>query len=243
MGMVLGSVVVGAILQRTSGLGFAMVVAPFVVLALGPAQGVVLVQLCGATAAALVFARVRQDVDWLAYRRLMPASVLGIVVGAAAVSRVPDAPAQVITATVLLLALVAATAVGKVRTVERTAGITAGAGVGAGLMTSLAGVGGTAMTVLSQATRWEQRSFAATLQPYFVSISGATVLARVVADPTAWPALTGAAWLAIAAAVGLGLLAGEWVSRYIPSSAARWATLVIAAIGAIMTLVDGLTRW
>lgn len=241
--MVLASVLLGAVLQRTSGLGFAMVVAPFVVLALGPAQGVVLVQLCGAAASALVFGRVRRDVDWPAYRRLLPTSLLGIVLGTAGVSHLPEAPAQVVTAVVLLLALAVATAVGKAGAVRRGTLVTAGSGVAAGLMTSLAGVGGVALTVLGQVTRWEQRSFAATLQPYFVSISTATVLARVAADPMAWPPLAAPAWLGIAVAMGCGLFLGERLARRLPASAARHATVAVAAVGAVLTLVDGIAGW
>ncbi|PVU82238.1 hypothetical protein DDP54_03610 [Cellulomonas sp. WB94] len=240
MTLVVGSVMLGAVLQRVSGIGFAMVVAPFVVIALGPAQGVVLVQLCGLTAAALVLVRVARDVDWTAYLRLVPASVVGIAVGSVAVSRLPEAPAQVVTAGVLLVSLAVATLAGGARQVARGPFVMATVGASAGVMTSLAGVGGVALSVLGRVTQWEHRAFAATLQPYFLTISAVTVVARVLTDPRAWPPLPAAAWWAIAAAMAAGLALGEVAARRLSSRSASRAMLAIAWAGALLTLVDGL---
>ena len=63
MPLVLASVFAGAVLQRNSGIGFAIVVAPFVILSVDPAQGITLVQLFGASSALLVLFRVLRDTD------------------------------------------------------------------------------------------------------------------------------------------------------------------------------------
>lgn len=82
MPLVLASVFAGAVLQRNSGIGFAIVVAPFVILSVGPAQGITLVQLFGASSALLVLFRVLRDTDWRAFGFLVPTSLIGVAVGA-----------------------------------------------------------------------------------------------------------------------------------------------------------------
>lgn len=238
--LLLGAMLVGAALQRVSGIGFAIVVAPCAILAIGPAQGVVLVQLCGAASALLVLRRVRGDVDWRAYGQLVPASVVGIAAGSVAASRLADGPAQVLGAVVVLLTLAGSVLVGRLGDVPRGPGVTAAAGGAAGVMTVLAGVGAGPLTALQQATRWEHRPFVATLQPYLVTVSTATVLARLVAAPGAWPALPGAAWLAVVAVLALGIATGGWVATRLSARAATRITLVLALAGALVALVDGI---
>jgi uncharacterized membrane protein YfcA len=60
-GLVLAAVVLGAGMQRITGMGFALVATPFLVLLLGPVEGVVLVNLCGAVTAGAIIFRVARD--------------------------------------------------------------------------------------------------------------------------------------------------------------------------------------
>ncbi|WP_167748883.1 TSUP family transporter [Cellulomonas sp. HD19AZ1] len=238
--LVLASVLAGATLQRVSGIGFAMVVAPFTVIALGPAQGVVLVQVCGVASAALVLSRVVRDTDWATFARLLPGSALGVVAGALLAGRVPDGPAQVLSAVVMLVTLAASVLVGRLRELPRSPVVLTAAGGTAGLMTVLAGVGGVALTALQQATRWEHRVFLATLQPYLIALSTGTVVARVVVSPAAWPSLSPAAWAGVAAALAVGILAGGRAARWLSGPAAARVTLALSLAGAVVALVDGL---
>ena len=57
------AVALGAGTQRITGLGFALVSAPFLVLLLGPFAGVFVVNVLGVAASVLVLAQVRRDVD------------------------------------------------------------------------------------------------------------------------------------------------------------------------------------
>lgn len=52
------AVFVGAAMQRLTGMGFALVSAPFVVLIMGPVTGIVLVNVCGALSSLLILFRV-----------------------------------------------------------------------------------------------------------------------------------------------------------------------------------------
>lgn len=242
MTLLLASVFVGAVLQRVSGIGFAMVVAPFTIIAIGPAQGVVLVQMCGVASAIIVLTQVFRDVHWKTYLVLLPATAVGIVVGTMFVSRFPSAQAEVISAIVMLCMLAASVAVGYIREYPRNAGTLTAAGGLAGAMTVLAGVGGVALTSLKEATRWDQRSFVATLQPYLITLSTGTVLARLAAAPEAWPALSAFVWMGIVAVMVVGMLFGSQLARWIKAHHAAQLTLALSLIGAVAALADGISK-
>lgn len=240
MTLVFASVFVGAVLQRTSGIGFAIVVAPFVILALGPAEGITLVQIFGATSALLVLVRVLRDTDWGAFALLVPTSLAGVIAGAAVSAAVPQAEAQALAAIVMLGALVSSTIIGRLHSVRRGAGLLLAAGGVAGIMTSVAGVGAVALTATRDLTGWEQRSFLATLQPYLVTLSAATVVTRVAVDPGTWPSLAPGEWLASAGVLVAGIVVGDLVARRVPARAAALVTWLLALTGALITLLDAL---
>lgn len=238
--LLLAAVLAGATLQRISGIGFAMVVAPFTILAIGPAQGVVLVQICGVASALFVLTQVWRDVDWRAYLTLLPTSLVGIIAGTVLTTHLPAATAQAVSALIMLAALAASAAIGRLGQMRRGAGIVAAAGGLAGAMTVLAGVGGVALTALQQATRWDHRSFVATLQPYLVTLSSATVVARLTADAKAWPALGFSGWLAIVAVMALGIAAGNRVAHRLSKQSAARITFALSLIGAVAALLGAL---
>jgi uncharacterized membrane protein YfcA len=107
-------------------------------------------------------------------------------------------------------------------------------------MSSAAGVGGPALSALALLTRWEQRSFAATIQPVFVAVSSSAVIMKLVFDHDAWPALAWPTWVLIFVALGSGQLLGEWLSRIVPVSGARAGMLVLAFLGGFLTIARGL---
>ncbi len=239
--LILASIVGGAVLQRVSGIGFAVVVAPFVVLALGPGQGIVLVQVFGAIICLFVLASVWRDVDWKAYAALVPPSLAGIVAGAWAAGRLPAAEAQIVTACLLIVSLVTVM-VARSGHLRRSMPALMTGGAAAGIMTALAGAGGVALIVLARATGWEHRSFAATLQPYLITLSSSTVVAKLVVDPETWPGLPWWQWAVITVSMLLGLLAGNEIARRISRSAASKVTLAVAWVGAIAALADGIAK-
>lgn len=220
-------------------MGFALVVAPFVVIALGPAQGVVLAQLCGAAAACLVFARVFGRVEWRAFAQFTPPSIVGVLAGTAIISQIREDVAQIVVGVILLLALASSALVIRARTIERSAHGLGATGAATGLMAAMAGVGGTPLAVFAQLTRWPHASFAATIQPCLVTISVVTVVLRLAIEPGAWPVLGWSGWAAIAAAMATGLIAGDRLTARISAITAGRLTTSIAAAGAIAAIVRG----
>ena len=239
MTLLLAAVLTGAILQRVSGIGFAMVVAPFTIIAIGPLQGIVLVQLCGVASAAFVLTRVIKFVDWRAYKSLLPGSAIGIVFGGFISACLPTGPAQIVSAFIVILTLATSIVIGRIRHVPQSGKLMTAAGGAAGTMTVLAGVGGAALTALQQATRWEHRSFVATLQPYFMTLSTGTVIAKLIATPGAWPDLSLITWLGIVAMMVVGIVTGGVLVRWLSVKTAGRITLMLSLLGAVSALIDG----
>jgi len=239
--LAIAAVFVGAATQRIAGMGFAMMVAPFVILAFGPLQGVVLVNLCGATAAFITVFSLRSGIRWATFWWLLVSSLLGVGIGLLLV-RALDVPTfQTVVGVVLILAIVGSTLVA--RTSLHVAGLrwTLAAGVTTGALVSSAGIGGPPMSIYAVLSRWEQRSFAATMQPYTAAISLVAVAASLLTAPRSWPSLSTVEWLLVAAAIIGGLLVGGLLSRVVSPRVGRVIVVVLALVGAVITLVSGLT--
>lgn len=237
--LAVSAIFVGAVTQRIAGMGFAMMVAPFVVLALGPSQGVVLVNLCGAVAATVTMFTLLPEIRWSAVGWLLASSLVGVILGSVVVHSLNVPVFQTLIGSVLLLAVVTSVLLG--RTSLTITGvrwmITAGAATGA--LVASAGIGGPPMSIYAVLSKWEQRSFAATMQPYTAAISLIAVAASLIIAPLSWPALSGALWLILAATIAVGLLVGTLLGRVVSPATARAVVIGLALVGAVITLITG----
>lgn len=108
-------------------------------------------------------------------------------------------------------------------------------------MNVTASVGGPALSVYGVVSRRSQVSFAATLQPLFVVMGAASVVAKVITDGGAAIDLPGWVWAAVAVAVLAGVGAGTWLSRHVAAPAARRLVVVLAYAGGLATLARGIS--
>lgn len=232
------AIFVGATMQRLTGMGFALVAAPFVVLLMGAVTGIVLVNLCGTVASAFVLFRVIRHVDWKKFCILATAAIVGVVPGAFIVKYVPSAWLEV---GVGLLVLISLSVSLRITSFVQEKGVKPMllAGAASGIMNTTAGVGGPAMSVYAVASRWDQRSFAATMQPYFLIVGVASIWAKYVADPSSMPFLEPWAWGAMGVAVIAGLFAGEVLTRWITPQRARLLVVILAYAGAAAATIRG----
>ncbi|MBV1779039.1 sulfite exporter TauE/SafE family protein [Paeniglutamicibacter sp. ABSL32-1] len=238
--LVLGLVVVGAIAQRVAGLGFAMLVSPFLVIALGAHEGVFLVNICGVLSSAIIMPRVWRDIDWSMFRWLCSFSVFGSVAGALMAGGLPSAPLSIIVGATVLAALLLSLILVRANVTVSGQVPKASAGFLSGLTNSLAGVGGPAVSAYAVLARWPQRPFAATLQPFFVVTGMVTIAMKFVTTPDALPPLPVWAWIGVAVFIWAGVLIGEQVQRVVSDRHARFFVLCCAFFGAITALVSGL---
>lgn len=237
--LVLIAVVAGALAQRLAGLGFGLLVSPVLVVLLGPFDGVMIVNLCGAASSLLILSRVWRHVDWRRYAGLGLAALLGVVPGAWLASNVPPAPLEICIGILLFAALLASQRLN--RSSWRASGPVPMLGLGftSGLMNAAAGVGGPAVTAYAVVTRWDQKSFGATLQPYFITTGLSSLLSKFLFSGGHLPALAGWQWLGILVAMVAGIAAGDILSGRIRAGAVRRIVIVIAYTGAASTMAKG----
>jgi len=233
------SVVVGALSQRITGMGFALVASPLVVILLGPFDGVLVVNLCGALSALLIIPRVWRHIEWRTLAWLSIPAVVAIVPGSLLVTRLPGAVMQL---SIGVLVIVALTATLLIRRAEhivpaRPAAIVAGAA--SGFMNTAAGVGGPAISIYAVIMRWPQVNFAATLQPYFVIVSGASLATKAAFSGGQLPELDAVSWIVIVSSLLAGLALGEVLNRHVSHRVARIAVIIIAYIGGTVAVIDG----
>lgn len=214
------AVAAGALAQWVTGIGFALVCAPFLIALLGPEDGV---------RAALVLGIPLNITMLLSSRRdLRPADALLLLVPAAIVMPLAGAAVRRTNANALALAagVLTIVAAGLLATGRRAAQIrgrtgAVAAAVISAAMNAIAAIGGPAVALYSINAGWRPDAARATLQAYFLGLNVITL------------AVLGFAWPALPLAVGLavGLAAGAVAAGHVPVEAARMATLAVAAAG------------
>lgn len=240
--LVVAAVLLGTLLQRTSGMGTGLVVSPTLVLAIGPVTGVVLTNITTMVSALLMTIAVRADIDRTRLVRIAPAAIVGSVPAALLVRAAGPGWLEVIIGAVLLLTLGGTGLVRDIPDLPATpAGLTAGM-VG-GFLNTAVGVAAPAMLIYARVTRWSQRSFAATLQPIFFTMGTVSLLTKWAfgaSGPGGLPP-----WQAIAvivAAVPVGVVLGGRAARHVSATMARRIALVVVSLGAAGTLVRGVVQ-
>lgn len=240
--LVLAAVLFATAAQRISGLGFGLVASPFLILAYGPASGVVLISMIGAAAATMVMIQTWRDVEWRRLARLLPAAFVAIVVATVLLSRMDAGFAQVLAGLAVLLGLAGAGLAARVARVSVHPVAEVGFGAVSGAMGAIAGLSGPSLAALAVVSRWPQSRFLATAQPYFVVTSVVTVISRMFVTPGSWPKMSVVSRLAIVAAMLAGAGIGQVAARWLPERATRIAMIAISLAGATVAIVTGLRQ-
>ncbi|MGP9845463.1 sulfite exporter TauE/SafE family protein [Brachybacterium sp. 107] len=228
------SVFIGAVSQRANGMGFALLSAPFLVLVLGPLQGMLAVNAASVLANSLILVQVWRDVDWPRAKLLVPMGVVGVLPGAVAVELLPEAPLTIVVSLLVVLGL-GVTNLLRGRTVPPSAVLGAAGGFTSGFMGVTAGVAGPGVVVYARATGWEHRHFAATAQLHGVALGIVSLAAK-----RALPSFEPSGWIALLVSLLVGLLVGDRLSRRIDGAAAMRVVVLIAMAGALLALGRGM---
>ncbi|MBK7722385.1 MAG: sulfite exporter TauE/SafE family protein [Austwickia sp.] len=234
------AIVIGATLQRLCGAGVGMVVAPTLALVLGPAEGVLVTNGASMVSGFMIMLAVRRDVDWRRAAIVCLAAIPGAFGGALLVRELSAGWLQVLIGVTVLSGLATTVAFPQVPEVRGRAALVV-AGTFGGFFNTTAGVAAPAMVIYSRMARWEQRSFAATLQPIFMTMGALSVTTKT-ALGSVGPAGPPPLWFApvVVGSVLAGVLIGGRLSRHVSSAGARRMALTVASIGATLTVARGL---
>ncbi|MFX0537827.1 TSUP family transporter [Ornithinimicrobium sp. Y1847] len=238
--VVVVAVLLGTALQRVAGMGLGLVAAPLLSIVLGPLAGVTMSNVAAATAAVALMIILRADIDWHRFAGVAPLLIVGSAVGAWVVRVVDTGVLDVVLGASVLIAIAAALGLQRhLNVTGRLPAVTSGAV--AGFMNTTAGVAAPAMTVYAVASRWDQRSMAATLQPVFLLANLASILTKAIAGATPAPGVVPWwGWVVAVAGVPLGIALGTVLARRVDLSTARTVAIVVATAGGVVALIRGL---
>jgi uncharacterized membrane protein YfcA len=229
-----GVVLVGASVQRMSGMGFALVAAPALALLLGAAQGVVLSNCAAGAISAIGLVTSWRQVRPAAMLPLVAAAACSVPLGAWAAARLPEPKLLAVTGALVTVAVLLVMSGARVAALRGRGGALA-AGAASGFMNSAAGVGGPALSLYAVNAGWTVREFVPNAQFYGLLVNLLSITAKGA------PRLAGPAWLAVAAALAGGAVIGHLLADRVPEARARRIVLLLALAGGATTLVKGLS--
>lgn len=226
----------GAVSQRLTGIGYALIALPLFTIALGPLEGIVLAAVTGGVVCAYLTWDLRGRVDWPRVRTLWPWAVVGVIPGALLAAVTDSTLLTVIIGSVLIAAIVGVPLLHRLtsRTVSMSART---AGLFSGLVGALSGTPGIPLLLYSDSIRWDGRAFAASAQPVYVAIGIAVGITQSAASTAVLVAMPWTVWAAAAVSVTVGVLASYPLDRLVaPDGAVRIAKL-LALLGAVQLLI------
>ncbi|NMO92773.1 TSUP family transporter [Actinomycetospora sp. TBRC 11914] len=223
----------GAALQRTTGLGLALVGAPFLVAALGPQDGVSFGNALQTVLCLLVLAGTWRATRWGAAGALLLGAAVGVPAGALLVDALPAAPLEIVVGLLALVGIGLAV-LPQAGAVLRGFPGAVGSGLAAGFVNAAAGVGGPLVSAYGIAQQWDRTVLVPTAQVVLLAINVVSLLLKGLPD------LDAATWTVGAAALVIGVAAGGPVSRRLGPVAGRRLLLAVATAGAAATVVRGL---
>ena len=238
---IIAAVLVGTVLQRLSGTGVGLVVAPVLSLLLGPATGVLITNMTTVVSGFLIMLSVWAHISWRKFWLIIPAAVIG----AWLVGMLSAAWLSIILGLIVVAALLVTVGLRRLpQWTSRTPAVAAG--LLGGFFNTTSGVAAPVMVIYSRLSRWEQRSFAATLQPIFMTMGAASVISKLTVGAVDLDAGAGLplGWIfpAIVATVLVGILLGAGLAKKVPVQAARTLALVLAGLGGCAAIVRGVVE-
>ncbi len=228
-------VLVGAITQRLTGLGFALVASPFLVLMVGADVGVPLLQVLSIVACIVVLASTYRDVEWKKVATLVPPALAGVVPGWLLFRWMEPGALSILIGSLVLVALVAMAADERTRVFRGTGGLV-GAGFLSGFMNVTAGIGGPALVLYMLSTAWEHRYFIASSQVYFIAINSGSLFFHGI------PQLGVGLWVLVLATMLAGMVLGHLLNKRVGPQLAGKLVVVIAAVGSLASIVRGVSE-
>ncbi|MEU0947025.1 sulfite exporter TauE/SafE family protein [Streptomyces canus] len=226
-------VLLGSCVQWLTGMGFALVAVPALILLLGPAQGVVLAN-CAAGAICLVgLAGGRRLVRLRAMVPLCAAAACTVPAGTWVTHRLPQPWLLLVMGGLVTTAVLLVMRGARVAALRDTRGAVF-AGAAGGFMNSAAGVGGPPFSLYAVNAGWTVREFVPNAMFYGVVVNAFSVASNGV------PGLRGTQWALVIAAMGAGGLIGRGLATRIPEKRARLLVLLLALTGGITAVGKGL---
>lgn len=229
-------------LQRITGLGFAMLSAPFAVVVLGTHQGIMLITVLAVIASLLMLPSMWRDIHWSRVLWIGIPAMVSIPFAAWVGTLIDGSIIYLLVGVLVIVGLGAALLMrgsGEPVT-SRSAQIVTGVGAGAGSV--LAGIGGPAMTIFGVVSRWPVASFAASLQPIWVMCCTAVLISRSTFMGSTLPALDWWTWVIAALGIAVGMRVGQRAVGKVNDRVVFGIVVVLAMTGAVLSVITGIMQ-
>lgn len=206
---------------------------------LGPVEGILIVNVMAVLNSSMTTLSVRKNVDWRTCGVISSVAVIGAVPAAILLKTVEVPLILTLVGSLIIIALAVVTFGSSHIPVARGRAWAILAGVVGGFMNTLAGIAGPALTVYAQASRWEQVSFAATLQPIFFVVGLVSILVKVSGGVATFGDTTMWIWPVGIAAMIVGISIGTRAHGRVRKHHARMLAVILATSGALVVLYRG----
>jgi uncharacterized membrane protein YfcA len=225
-------VLLGSCVQWLTGMGFALVAVPALILLLGPTHGVILANCASGVICAVGLVSGWREVRWSAMVPLCAASACTVPLGAWTTRHLPE-PALLIVMGALVTVAVLLIVRGLRAPALRGRAGAVGTGAVGGFMNAAAGVGGPPISLYALNAGWSVREFVPNAQFSGLFVNTFSVAANGV------PRLGGVQWACVAVAMAVGVLIGRALAERTPERRARALVLTLALGGGVTTLLKG----
>lgn len=228
-----GIVLLGSSVQWLTGMGFALVAVPALVLLLGPSQGVVLANCAAGVICVVGLAGGRRHVRPAAMVPLCVAAACTVPAGTWMTRRLPESWLLLVMGALVTAAVLVIMRGVRIPALRGTRGAIA-AGAAGGFMNAAAGVGGPPVSLYALNAGWTVREFVPNAMFYGVVVNAFSVASNGL------PELTGPQWSSVAVAMALGGVVGRGLATRISEERARLLVLLLALAGGVTAVGKGL---
>lgn len=232
VGLAALAVLVGVVLQRITGSGIGIVSGPPLVLLLGPVAGVQVLHVVAAACSLLLLAGGWREVDWRRTAVLTGIALAATPLGVGLAFALPEVALQIAMGLVMLAALFTVDLLARTRLVRGRWGSVLTGALG-GVANGTVGQAGPIMSAYAAASNWRQSRFVASMQVCWFVVNVAAAALKGL--PPVAPTLAGALLGALAVGFALSVL----IERLVPHTLARRAMIVVAVVGSVAVLAQG----
>jgi uncharacterized membrane protein YfcA len=233
------AVLIGAAGQRMIGMGWGLVVTPAVALVAGPLAAVLVVNLYGALACLVILPSVWRDVDWRRLTWLAVPAVAMMVPGLLLAKGADTDALRVIVGIIAVVGVVVSVAFTSSARALDGPPLRVAAGATIGVLNASVGMGAPALGVYTLLSGWQDRSFVATMQPFWVIVSGVIVAVRPIVAPEGAPEWPWWGWALMVVPVVAGVLLGNRLAHLVNPTVVKWSIIALSVLGGAALIVTG----
>jgi uncharacterized membrane protein YfcA len=229
------AVMAGAVFQRVTGIGFASAAGPALVLLLGPATGVQMLNVLAAGCSLLVLISMWRLVEWRRTILLAVSASATTPLGALLAAHLPGLVLEMAVGIVMLAALSAVAVIARLHWMRRPVGLLVAGALG-GITNASVGQAGPMMAAYAAASRWE-------ITRYVASMQACWLVANVVAIAVkGLPSVDPLVAVVLATSLVAGYVASRLVARGISERTAARLLYIMALVGSVVVLANGIAE-